>query len=49
MQPDPTQDESKPKDGYKIGPGQWKLFFAVLVIGCAGLIYWFLRRRGLDR
>jgi hypothetical protein len=50
MQPEPTQDESKPKDsGYKIGPGQWKLFFAVLVIGCAGLIYWFLRRRGLDQ
>jgi hypothetical protein len=49
MQPDPARNESKPKDtGYKIGPGQWKLFFAVLVIGCAGLIYGYLRRRGLD-
>jgi hypothetical protein len=50
MQPDPAPDESKPKDtGYKIGPGQWKLFFAVLVIGCAGLIYGYLRRKGLDQ
>jgi hypothetical protein len=50
MQPDPTQHGSKPKDsGDTIGPGQWKLFFTVLVIGCAGLIYWLLRRRGLDQ
>ena len=49
-QPDPKQDGGGPKDtGYKIGPGQWKLFFTVLVIGCAGLVYWFLRRGGLEQ
>jgi hypothetical protein len=50
MQPEPAQDEDEPKDtGYKVGPAQWKLFFTVLVIGCAGLVYWFLRRGGLEQ
>ena len=49
-QPDPKQDEGGQKEtGYNIGPGQWKLFSAVLVIGCAGLVYWFLRRGGLEQ
>lgn len=50
MQPEPAPDESEPENpGYKIGPGQWKLFFAVLVIGGAGLVYWALRRGGLEQ
>jgi hypothetical protein len=42
------ENDGRKDAGYKISPGQWKLFAAVLVIGCAGLVYAYLRRHGLS-